>query len=508
MLHKPVDKNPSIMLRPQTMIEHLIHIGVVFHIISMAGLIVFGCHRLWLVFCWLRSTGDPPARTAVPGEAPRVTIQIPLYNEQSVAGRIIDAVAGISWPSDRLDIQVLDDSTDETRHIVDGRAGYWSKQGRSIRVIRRRCRAGFKAGALANGLRHAKGEFIAIFDADFVPPADFLEKTMPYFARPETGMVQTRWGFLNAGYSWLTRIQAMLLTPHFGMEHQVRWSRSLFFNFNGTAGIWRKAAIEAAGGWQADTVTEDLDISYRAQLAGWRFVYVNDVVVPSELPVFLSDFRSQQQRWSKGSIQTARKILPLICKSRVPVTVKLEAFAHLLANLCWLFGFFAMLTLFPLILCRTGIGPYQIIRIDIPVFLFSGGAFLIYYLVYILSSGQNGALRYLLLLPALSIGLAPSLSLAVVSGLFSTGGYFNRTPKLGIREKSHHLKIAFTGKRTGAAVSLMNLVLLMYTFAPIGLAVHRETWLAIPFLFLFPSGFLLIIGSSLRESLFSRIRID
>ncbi len=496
------------MLLPLSMIAYLITIGVVLHIISMAGLIVFGCHRLWLLFCWWRSTDDLPPLPAYPDRQPRVTIQIPLYNEPSVAGRIIDAVAGISWPAERLDIQLLDDSTDQTRHIVDDRAACWAKQGRFIQVIRRRSRDGYKAGALAHGLKYAKGEFVAIFDADFVPPADFLKKTMPYFSRPDIGMVQARWGFLNAGYSLLTRIQAMLLAPHFSVEHNVRFSRSLFFNFNGTAGIWRKSAIEDAGGWQADTVTEDLDISYRAQLAGWRFVYLNGVVVPSELPVFLSDFRIQQQRWSKGSIQTARKILPLICKSRLPVGIKIEAFAHLLANLCWLFGFFATLTLFPLILSRAGIGPYQIIRIDIPVFLFSGGAFLTYYLVHILSNGQRESLRYLLFLPALSIGLAPSLSLAIVSGLFSNGGHFNRTPKLGIRGKSNHIKIAFTGKRPGTVVFLMDLVLLVYTFAPIGLAIDRGTWIAIPFLFLFPSGFLLVIGKSLHESLFSRVRID
>ena len=503
MFHKPLDKNTPIMLRPHFMMELLIHIGVIFHIISMAGLVIFGCHRLWLLFCRQPLTCDPPP-PAVPGEQARVTIQIPLYNEQSVAGRIIDAVAGISWPADRLDIQVLDDSTDQTKEIVDDRAAYWTKQGRSIGVIRRQSRAGFKAGALANGLNSAKGEFIAIFDADFVPPTDFLKKTMPHFSNPDIGLVQTRWGFLNAGYSWLTRIQALLLTPHFCVEHKVRFSRSLFFNFNGTAGIWRKTAIQDAGGWQADTVTEDLDISYRAQLAGWRFVYLNDVVVPSELPVFLSDFRGQQQRWSKGSIQTARKILPKIFMSRLPLGIKLEAFAHLLSNLCWLFGFMAMLTLYPLILCRTDIGPYQMVRIDIPVFLFSGGAFLTYYFFHLLSDKQKGSFLFMAVLPVLSIGLAPTLSMAVVKGLFSSGGYFNRTPKLGIGERARHIKIDIKEKGPFSFNLLMNLMLLIYTFAPIGLAIHRETWLAIPFLFLFPSGFLLIIGNSLHESLFAR----
>lgn len=496
------------MLLAHFMINHLIHIGVALHIISMVGLMLFGCHRLWILFCWWKSSADVPDKTAPAKNKPCVTIQIPLYNEQLVAGRIIDAVSEINWPSDRLDIQILDDSTDGTKQIVDDRTAYWAKKGVPIRVIRRAVRTGFKAGALANGLTDARGEFIAIFDADFLPPADFLKKTIPSFSRPDIGMVQTRWDFLNTGYSWLTRIQALLLAPHFGIEHKVRFSRSLFFNFNGTAGIWRREAIQSAGGWLADTVTEDLDISYRAQLAGWRFIYLDDVTVPSELPVFLSDFRGQQQRWSKGSIQTARKILPRIISSGLPTGVKLEAFVHLLSNLCWLFGFFAILTLFPLIVYRTGIGPYQIIRVDIPVFFFSGGAFLIYYLTHMLSGGERKSLRYLVLLPALCIGLAPSLSLAVVSGLFSNGGHFNRTPKLGISEKTDRLRIVFTGKRPGVAVFVMNLTLLLYTFVPIGLAIHRETWIAIPFLFLFPSGFLLIIWKSVQEFLFPPVAKD
>jgi cellulose synthase/poly-beta-1,6-N-acetylglucosamine synthase-like glycosyltransferase len=489
------------MLIPLSMVDLFIHTGAALHFFSMAGLMLFGCHRLWLLLCWPKAAGDPPGDPALLSHPPRVTIQLPLYNESRVAGRLIDAAAKIAWPASRIDIQVLDDSTDETKGIVDERAAFWRDRGHAVRVIRRTARRGYKAGALANGLRSARGEFVAVFDADFIPPPDFLEKTIPHFSDPDVGMVQTRWGFLNAGYSWLTRVQALLLSPHFSIEHKVRSRRRLFFNFNGTAGVWRKKAIESSGGWHSDTVTEDLDLSYRAQLAGWRFVYLDSVVVPSELPVTLSGFRGQQQRWSKGSIQTARKILPRIFKARLPFSIKIEAAAHLLANFCWLFGFIATLTLFPLIIYRVEIGPWQILAVDLPVFLLSSGAFLAYYCCFALSSRQKGDLPLLPILPAFSIGLAPSLSLAVIKGFFSTGGYFNRTPKQGLLKKSNPEKIVSRKPQSIPSALFINLVLLIYTMAPLGWAVQRETWGALPFLFLFPLGFLLAIGKDLHEIL-------
>ncbi|RJP92231.1 MAG: glycosyltransferase [Desulfobacteraceae bacterium] len=481
------------------MIGSILQMGVALHIISMAGLILFGVHRLWLLICGRKTPCDPFAKKIPANQSPRVTIQLPLYNESRVAGRIINAAARIKWPLHLLEIQILDDSTDETQQIVDQRVAYWSNRGRDIRVIRRTSRKGYKAGALAHGLTTAKGEFLAIFDADFIPPPDFLKKTVPHFSDPGVGMVQTRWGFLNADFSWLTRMQALLLSPHFSVEHKVRFHRSLFFNFNGTAGIWRRTAIEGAGGWRSDTVTEDLDLSYRAQIAGWRFVYLDSVVVPSELPISLSDFRGQQQRWGKGSIQTAKKILPALLKSSLPVSIKIEAAAHLLANLCWLFGFMATLTLYPLIITRAGIGPYQILKIDIPVFIFSGGAFLFYYLCHALSARKRTTLLLLPILPAFSIGLAPALSLAVLKGCFRTGGHFNRTPKLGLKANARPGKTAFKRPERAPLNLLMNLALLLYTFAPVGLALQRETWGAVPFLLIFPLGFFLMAGNELHD---------
>jgi cellulose synthase/poly-beta-1,6-N-acetylglucosamine synthase-like glycosyltransferase len=488
--------------KPSPMHTEVLNLLTAVHFLSMAGLAVYGLHRIWMIRFWFKH----PVNLLIPSDwqeedMPRVTIQIPLYNEPRVAGRIIDSVAAIEWPGEKLQIQVLDDSDDDTRVITAERERYWVSKGRDITVIRRSSRTGYKAGALASGLERATGEFIAVFDADFVPKPDFLKKTMLYFAEEGVGMVQARWGFLNAGYSWLTRLQSLLLSAHFGIEHAVRYGRGLFFNFNGTAGVWRKSAITSAGGWQSDTVTEDLDLSYRAQLAGWRFVYLHDVEVPSELPVTLADFRCQQERWSKGAIQTARKLLLRVLAAPVPLAVKVETVAHLLANCCWVFGFLATLTLYPVLINRIGIGVYQMLWIDLPLFLLTGGAVLAYYLLYGWKSGLKQSLFVLPLLPAASIGLSPFFSFAVLKGVFRKGGVFARTPKFGIlnstRSKSFHTMVS----RHTIWNLLTNLVLFVYTLMPVLFSLIRETWPAVPFLCLFPAGFLLIIACDCKECL-------
>ena len=353
------------------MLLNLGPIVTVIHFSALGALALYGVHRLWLLVCWwqLRNRPAPVQRTPLTENLPMVTVQLPIFNERFVAKRLIDAVALLDWPAERLEIQVLDDSTDDTTMLAAERVAYWSQRGVDICHLHRSHRRGFKAGALAEGLALARGELVAIYDADFTPPPDFLYETVPRFHDPHVGMVQTRWGFNNAEHSLLTGVQALLLGPHFSIEHQVRFRRGLFFNFNGTAGIWRRQAIETAGGWRADTVTEDLDLSYRAQLAGWRFVYLDHYEVPSELPISLAAFRSQQQRWAKGSVQTARRILPKLLKQGLPTAVKVEALAHLLANLCWLLGTIIFLTLYPTIVTRVGIGPWEIVRLDLPLFL-------------------------------------------------------------------------------------------------------------------------------------------
>ena len=473
------------------------------HFLSLGGLAIYGAHRLWLVWLWSRELRRlQPPLPDLPGQRdlwPRVTVQLPLYNERFVARRLIDAAACLDWPADRLEIQVLDDSSDDTIQIIDHCAGHWQAQGVNITVLRRPQRQGYKAGALAFGMERAEGDLLAIFDADFIPTTDFLQRTVPCFADPDVGMVQTRWGFLNEQHNWLTRVQSLLLGPHFGIEHFVRCRRGLFFNFNGTAGIWRRAAIASAGGWQADTVTEDLDLSYRAQLAGWQFRYLNDVVVPSELPVTLAAFRTQQQRWAKGSLQTARKILPRVLNSSQPLAVKFEAAAHLLANFGWVLGAVVLLTLYPTIMWRSGIGPYQILRLDVPLFCGSSLAILFYFFCYALLQKDRQRLLRLPLVPLVSLGLAPILGLSALAGLVSRGGVFVRTPKFGILG-GESLPLAFFlyHQRTVFHAGI-NGVLLVYSLLPVLFAWRQGTWLAIPFLLVFSSGFLLLIWQELRD---------
>jgi cellulose synthase/poly-beta-1,6-N-acetylglucosamine synthase-like glycosyltransferase len=471
------------------------------HFAALLGLCLYGLHRIWLIRCLYSGSQIPqraPASYTTEEEFPLVTIQLPLFNERFVVERLLDAAARIDWPAERLEIQVLDDSDDDTVTRVDERVSWWRQQGVAISVVRRVGRAGYKAGALANGLAQAQGELVAVFDADFIPPPGFLHATIPWLRDPGIGMVQTRWSFCNADHSWFTGIQALLLGPHFSIEHRVRYQQGLFFNFNGTAGVWRRSAIESAGGWQSDTVTEDLDLSYRAQLAGWRFVYREECQVPSELPVTMAALRSQQQRWAKGSIQTARKILPRLLTERLPLGVKIEAVAHLMANTYWLLGMIVMLTLYPAITWRVGIGMHQILRVDLPLFLATSGAIMSYFLFYTVLSGSR-KFGHVLLLPALTIGLAPSISLSVLKGLFSSGGVFERTPKFGVTGRERIPGAAFLYQQKNLPFILLNSLLFLYSLLPIIFVWQRETWLAVPLFLLFPFGFALVVVKDVSE---------
>ncbi len=483
-----------------------LRILTIIHFTSLGGLLCYGLHRVWLITGWYteRRKERSAAPPASPAYFPPVTIQLPLYNERFVAARLIESAAHLQWPKDKLEIQVLDDSTDDTMGIVDETARRLALEGVNIRVFRRGRRKGFKAGALQEGMAHAAGKFIAIFDADFLPQPGFLVKTIPSFSNPKVGMVQARWTFLNAEASWLTGVQSLLLGPHFGIEHRVRCGRNLFFNFNGTAGIWRRSAIESAGGWKSDTVTEDLDLSYRAQLCGWKFLYRDDIAVPSELPITLAAFRSQQQRWAKGSIQTARKVLPRLLASPLPFSVKAEAVAHLLANLGWLLGTFTTLTLYAAIAWRVGIGPYQLLKIDVPLLAGTSFAILMYFFAYSIVSGSSRTLRWLPLLPVFSIGMSPSISLSVIKGALSDGGYFERTPKFGLQGSQPPPLLAFLYRQKAIPYLAMNTLFLFYSFLPILFSWQRGTWLAIPFLSLFPAGFMLVILKDLADM--ARIR--
>src|SRR5262245_1421076 len=309
-----------------TAVETLILASYFFVLLILA---VYGWHRYYLVYVYMKHKNEQPAPKASFDRLPVVTIQLPLYNEMYVVDRLVDAVCRIEYPRELLEIQVLDDSTDETREIAELAVRRHALHGIDIKYIHREDRTGFKAGALDKGLEVARGQYVAIFDADFIPKPDFLSRTVHYFTDDKVAMVQTRWGHVNEDYSLLTKIQAVLLDAHFVLEHGSRNRGGCFFNFNGTAGIWRREAIGDAGGWQHDTLTEDLDLSYRAQLRGWQFIFLPDHVAPAELPVEMNAFKSQQHRWAKGSIQTFLKLMPHILRSEQSRKVKAEAFFHL-----------------------------------------------------------------------------------------------------------------------------------------------------------------------------------
>jgi cellulose synthase/poly-beta-1,6-N-acetylglucosamine synthase-like glycosyltransferase len=349
------------------------------YFVVMIILAFYGLHRYQLVWLYYRnkkkaaSWSEPVARF---DELPFVTIQLPIYNEQFVIGRLIEACCRLEYPRDRFEIQLLDDSTDETVEVAKAiadqyAAGYKGLAPQPIYYLHRENRYGYKAGALDAGLKTARGEFVAIFDADFVPPKDWVMKVIHHFAEPEIGMVQTRWTHLNRNYSFLTQVEAILLDGHFVLEHGGRSRAGVFFNFNGTAGMWRKDVIADAGGWQHDTLTEDTDLSYRAQIRGWKFKYLQDVECPAELPIEMTAFKTQQARWAKGLIQTGKKILPRMMKSDAPWHTKLEAWYHLTANLSYPLMIVLSVLLLPAMILRSYQGWMQMMLIDFPLFMAS-----------------------------------------------------------------------------------------------------------------------------------------
>jgi len=453
-------------------------------------LAAYGVHRLVLVVAYLRALRRVPPAPTDPTSWPMVTVQVPIFNEMYVAPRLIEAVCALSYPRDRLEIQVLDDSTDETCELVEAQVERLRAAGHKIHHLMRMNRQGYKAGALAAGQAVARGELIAIFDADFVPAPDFLRRAVPHFADSGVGMVQARWGHLNRNFSLLTRIQAILLDGHFVVEHTARERSGCFFNFNGTAGIWRRQTIDEAGGWQHDTLTEDLDLSYRAQLAGWRFRYLPDLVVPAELPVEVGAFKSQQHRWAKGSIQTGRKLLGRIMRAPLPWRTKLEAFVHMTANVSYLLMVLLSMLIFPAMVLRSDDRTWTLLAIDLPLFL---GAMMSVLAFYVTSQHRNpkGLRRAICHLPALmglGIGLAVNNTRAVLSGLRERGGVFHRTPKYRIEGSTGEWR----SKRYRRPMNLslaFEMVLALYFAVCLSLAIYWHMWLCLPILYLFLHGY-------------------
>ncbi|MGH9409741.1 MAG: cellulose synthase family protein [Vicinamibacterales bacterium] len=465
---------------------------LVLYFFVLSILAIYGWHRYYLVYLYMKNRDKAPASVQPPlATLPRVTIQLPIYNEMYVADRLIDTVCEMDYPRDLLEIQVLDDSTDETTEIAELAVRRHAASGFAIAYLHRIDRRGYKAGALEAGLRKAHGDFIAIFDADFIPPKDFLRKALPYFTEPNIGMVQARWGHINQDYSLLTKIQAIMLDAHFVLEHGARNRAGCFFNFNGTAGIWRRQAIDSAGGWQHDTLTEDLDLSYRAQLRGWRFVFLPELVSPAEVPVEMTSFKSQQHRWAKGSIQTCLKLLPRILRSKLPLRVKAEAFMHLSANFNYLLMTALSILMFPAMYVRYNMGWTEMLLIDVPLFIAATLSVCNFYMVSQreLYRDWPTRLKYLPFLMAIGIGLCINNSRAVLEAIFGRQSEFTSTPKYGIERDSDE----WVGKKYHQSVGvqpLIELALGLYFTVTVYYALVNQIYGTLPFLMLFQIGFL------------------
>jgi len=484
------------------------------YFLLMVILAFYGLHRyqlVWLYYRHKKNATHGPTRQF--SDLPFITIQLPIYNEQFVIDRLIDACCNLDYPRDRLEIQVLDDSTDETQQvaaaIVERYREGCNGEPQPIAYIHRANRYGYKAGALDHGLKTAKGELVAIFDADFVPPREWLMKVVHHLADPGVGMVQTRWTHMNRDYSFLTQVEAILLDGHFVLEHGGRSRANVFFNFNGTAGMWRRTAIEEAGGWQHDTLTEDTDLSYRAQMKGWRFKYLQDVECPAEVPIEMTAFKTQQARWAKGLTQTSKKILPRILRSDLPFHTKLEAFYHLTANISYPLMIVLSILLMPAMIIRFYQGWFQMLLIDMPLFMASTFSISSFYLVSqkeLFPRTWYKTFLYLPFLMALGIGLTLTNSKAVLEALFGIKSSFKRTPKYRVAKKGERSQAAKYRKRLGI-VPWIELLIGCYFALTIWYAIANGNYFTVPFLFLFFMGYWYTGLLSLFQGSFERFRM-
>ena len=477
-------------------------IVLIAYFISLSILFIFGCHGFIMLY-YHRKYGksNPVPRTGIK-EDPLVTIQLPLFNELYVVERLINSVCEIDYPKDKMEIQVLDDSTDETINIVAAAVEQKKGQGFDIQHIRRSNREGFKAGALKEGLKIAKGEYIAIFDADFIPRKDFLKKTLSFFG-DNIGMVQTRWEHLNSDYSILTKAQALALDGHFVIEQSVRNKAGFFINFNGTGGVWRKSCIEDAGNWHADTLTEDLDLSYRAQLNGWKFVFLKDFTSPAELPSEMSALKSQQFRWTKGAIETAKKILPLVWKSNVPMRIKLQSTFHLTNNLVFPFILLAAILNVPLIFIKNS-GPHEAYFAVMSLFVLAFVSSFLFYL-YSQKDIRTDWRKKIVLFPlfmAGSMGFAVNNSRAVFEGLMNRKSEFVRTPKFKVENSKDILKgNKYLAKKKIDLMVMVELIMAIYCLIGIVSSIYFLEIAALPFQILFFTGFAFVSITSIKHSL-------
>lgn len=486
---------------------------LIIYFVMLILLALYGFHRYFLLYLYSKHKKFNPKPVKEFETLPRVTIQLPFYNEMYVVKRLIDHIVQMDYPKDRMEIQLLDDSTDETTAIASERVDFYRGQGFDIQLIHRDNREGFKAGALKEGMDIAKGEYIAVFDADFIPEPDFLKNTIHYFTNPKIAMVQARWGHINEKYSLITKIQSIFLDGHFVIEHTARNRTGRFFNFNGTAGIWRKAAILDAGGWEHDTLTEDLDLSYRAQLKGWEFLYLPQYVAPAELPVDIVAFKVQQHRWTKGSIQCAKKLLRSVLEAKLPLKIKSESLIHLLANFNYLIMIPFAISVFPMMMLRINRGLRQWFIIDVPIIVMTTASMSFFYIISQkdLYSNWKSKIIYLPALMSVGIGLSVNNSVAVVEALVNKQTEFVRTPKFGIDNEINGIKEEkwykkkYKGRRNHF-ISLLELILGIYFSLVVLITILEGIWGAVPFLVMFQFGYLYMAFLSYHSIFKSRVK--
>jgi len=492
------------------MTDNIQYAWLIIYLLALMSLFIYGmnCYLL-MIFYLLKSSKARRQhqeikeiffRNVPEKDWPQVTIQLPVYNERYVVRRLIQSVCRFDYPRELLEIQILDDSTDDTVDIAKAEAAKMMRQGFDIGYIHRDDRIGFKAGALKEGLKYAKGEFVGIFDADFIPHPSFLKETIPYFSDPEIGMLQTRWGHINSDYSLLTRAQSMGIDGHFGVEQASRAWSGFFMNFNGTAGIWRKTTIEDAGGWQADTLTEDLDLSYRAQLKGWKLKFVSDVVCLAEVPVTINAFKSQQHRWAKGSIQTAKKNLGKLFKSDISLLVKFQAFMHLTHYMVHPMMLLVVLTSIPMLYSQ-----WFFDSLAYPIMIFTmlclatcGPSSMYLFSQKVLYHDWKSRIKILPFLMCLGTGIAVNNTKAVLEAFLNIESGFIRTPKYGIKKKedswkSKHYSIPLN------TISILEFFLGLYSLSGLILFLFFSKYLVSPFLLIYTSGFFYVFFLSVKH---------
>jgi len=459
----------------------------------LGTLAVYGAYRIKQVIDFWRYKNFVPEPSGKYSEAelPSITVQLPLFNELYVVDRLLKAVTAIDYPREKLEIQVLDDSTDETVRVAEAVVAKYAAQGFDIHYIHRADRTGFKAGALENGNKFAKGELLAIFDADFVPKPDCLRKLVDFFTDPMVGCAQMRWSHINGDYNLLTRLQTIMLDGHFVVEQTTRNRTGGFFNFNGTAGIWRREAIELSGGWQHDTLTEDTDLSFRAQLMGWKFVYLLDEEAPAEIPVEINAFKAQQRRWAKGVMQVGLKLYPRIWLAPLPLRVKLEMFFRLTGNISYPLMIVASFLQFPLLLVRYNQPFYHLMVLDLPLLIFSSISVVLFYgsAVWYLDKKRTPRMLHLPLVMGLGIGLAFSNARAVLEALMGVKSDFVRTPKYRVEDTADATWKRKKYKRKRGLLPLLELSFAVYFLLAIAYSARLHMWGTIPFLLLFFFGF-------------------